>query len=149
MSTTVVCREVRPGAEDHQACLVVAASPEERGRAASKSLTDLTRLSEAKVQLQSRGIILGESPPLGSRCPTPTGPRVPIQITAHDDLGNEHRLIADSLEEYSLSSGSTLHYLHVPGVPADFQWLVGRTLELTELRPVAIGKSADPSADRG
>ncbi|MGH7224194.1 MAG: hypothetical protein ACRELF_13265, partial [Gemmataceae bacterium] len=58
----------------------------------------------------------------------------PIQIIAHDEYGKEHRLIADHLEEYNLSSGSTLYYLYASDAVCDYRWLVGRTLELAELR---------------
>jgi hypothetical protein len=52
----------------------------------------------------------------------------PVQIIAHDEQGKEHRLIANQLEEYSLSSGSTLYYLYVAEAPCECSWLVGRTL---------------------
>jgi hypothetical protein len=145
MNTTVVCREIRPGTEDRQSCLVVAASEDERGRAHLRSFPDVTNVSEVQAQLQARGIVLGGSPPRGAYGRTATRPSFPVRITAQDDRGNECVVMADSLEEYSLSSGSTLYYLRVPGAPAALQWLVGRTLELTELRPAGTAQAADPT----
>ena len=94
--------------------------------------TDASNLSEVKERLRSQGIVLGGLSLPARKTSTQSSLRSPVQIIAHDEQGKEHRLIADSLDEYSLSSGSTLYYLFVPQVPSDFQWLVGHTLELAE-----------------
>ena len=129
MNTTVVCREVRPASGNNKLCVVVASQDEREGVRAIDP-TDPSNLSEVKASLRFHGIVLGGPSQPASRSSLQSRLRSPVQIIAHDEGGKEHRLIADSLEEYSLSSGSTLYYLYVPGVPGDYHWLVGRILEL-------------------
>jgi hypothetical protein len=42
-------------------------------------------------------------------------------------------LIADKLEEYSLSSGSSWYCFSITAAPGDCHWLVGRVLEVAEV----------------
>src|SRR3989442_709192 len=119
MNTMVVCRDVRPAAENDKVCVIVASKDDlESVRAIDP--TDASNLSEVKERLRSQGIVLGGLSLPARKTSTQSSLRSPVQIIAHDEQGKEHRLIADSLDEYSLSSGSTLYYLFVPQVPSDF-----------------------------
>jgi hypothetical protein len=64
---------------------------------------------------------------------------------ARDEAGTEHRLNGELVEKYSLSSGSEWYHLHIPEVLSDCHWLVGRTLELSELagHPCNIGSTQE------
>ncbi len=94
---------------------------------------DASQLAEVRDRLHAQGIRLGEPLQAASTPKTESNPASPVQIVARDEDGNEHRLIADSVKEWSLSSGTTLYYLHIPEAIGDCHWLVGRTLELSEL----------------
>src|SRR5438477_11944112 len=112
MNTAVVCREVRAPTGDSKLCVIIA-SQDERECIREIDLTDDSSLTEVRDRLHAQGIVLG-GPLQPARRSTPQrSPASPYQITAHDDHGNEHRLIADYLEECSLSSGPTLYYLYV------------------------------------
>lgn len=131
MNATVVCRDVRPATESDKACVVVASRENVRHGTSEIDLTDPSILSEVRNRLHAAGIALGKPTQSTRNCSTQSGPRSPVQIIAHDENGKQHRLVADSVEEYSLSSGSILYFLYLSEVPADCQWLIGRTLELS------------------
>lgn len=132
MNTTLMCRDVRPATENKEGCLVVA-SRDVRHGVREIDITDASNLTEVKERLRAQGVVLGKQLPPAPRSNNQSSAASPIQIIAHDEHGKEHRLIADHLEEYSLSSGSILYYLYIPEAPCDCRWLVGRTLELAEL----------------
>jgi hypothetical protein len=132
MKTILVCRDVRPAIGNARVSLVVA-SQDEQADIRSIDPTDPLNHAEIKARLQSHGITLGGSSQPAIRSGAPNSLRSPFQVVALDEHGTEHRLVADSVEEYSLSTGSTLYYLYVPELHGDYHWLVGRTLELDEL----------------
>jgi hypothetical protein len=107
-------------------------------------LMDSSQLDEIRETLRSKGIRLGETLQAAPRSDTQSSPASPLQVVAHGEEGKEHRLIADSVEEYSLSSGSTLYFLQIPDALCDCRWLIGHTLELSELAgsPCNLGSSA-------
>jgi hypothetical protein len=144
MNTTVVCRDVIPATGNSKQCVVIA-SQDEREVVRSIDPMAASNLSEVRDRLHAHGIILGGPLPSTPRSSTQSSLASPVQVIANDEHGKEHRLIADHLEEYSLSSGSTLYYLYVPEAPGDCRWLVGRTLEITELASLQPG-SAKPGA---
>jgi hypothetical protein len=120
---------------------VIVASRDERGGACGIDPTTAPNIAEVRDRVRAEGIILG-----GTLQPTPRSGNQnclasPVEIIVHDEYGTEHRLIADYLEEYSLSSGSTLYYLYISAVPSNCRWLVGRALEVSELtRTKALGE---------
>ncbi len=131
MKTTVVCSEVRPATEK-PGCVVVAYREDRHGDRES-DLTDPSNLTAVRDRLRAQGILLG-GPLQPARLAGVQGSLAPpVQIIAHDERGSEHRLVADQLEEYSLSSGSTLYLLSLSESPCDCRWLVGLTLEVAEL----------------
>jgi hypothetical protein len=133
MNTTVVCREVRPANGSSKQCVVIAAQDERAGMRTIDP-TAPSNLAAVRDRMRAQGIVLG-GPLQPARQPgTQSRLASPVQIIAHDEQGHEHRLMADQLEEYSLSTGSTLYYLHVAEAPGDCGWLVGRTLEVAEFR---------------
>jgi hypothetical protein len=153
MNTPVVCREVRPAPGNGKLCVVIA-SQDEREGARALDPTAPSSLPEVRDRLHAQGIALGGPLQPARRCSTGGSPASPVRIIAHDERGKEHRLVADHLEEYSLSSGSTLYYLYVPEAPCDCRWLVGRTLEVAELggpQPdiAEPGAAADGGRDGG
>lgn len=131
MNTTIMCRDVRPATQNNKGCVVVAYRDVRYG-GREIDITDASNLPEVRDRLLAQGIVLGGSLQPASRASTPSSLASPVQIIAHDEYGKEHRLIADHLEEYSLSSGSTLYYLYVSDAACDYRWLVGCTLELAE-----------------
>lgn len=132
MNTTVMCRDVRPATENDEGCLIVAYRDVRHGDR-EIDITDASHLTEVKDRLRTQGIVLGGELPLAPRPSNQSSAASPVQIIAHDERGKEHRLIADHLEEYSLSSGWVLYYLYIAEAPCDCRWLVGRPLELAEL----------------
>jgi hypothetical protein len=131
MNTTVVCREVRPAVGGGKQCVVIA-SRDERAGVRTMDLAAPSDLTDVRDRLRAQGIVPG-GPLQPARGLVARGRLAsPVQIIAQDEHGREHRLIADQLEEYSLSSGSTLYYLYVPEASSDCRWLVGRTLEVAE-----------------
>ena len=137
MNTIVVCREVRPATGNGQRCVVVA-SQEEREDAKAVEPRAAANLAEVRDRLHGRGIVLGGPLQPAQRSSTQSNRSSPVQIIAHDELGNEHRLTAVQVEEYSLSSGSTLYYLYVSEASSDCLWLLGRTLEVAEFENRSI-----------
>jgi hypothetical protein len=131
MKTTVVCRNVRPTTENDKRCVVIASRDDQAGDRLIDLTSDLD-LTEARNRLRAQGIVLGGPLQPAPRPGTPSGLTPPVEIIARDEQGKEHRLIADYLEEYSLSSGSTLYFFDVSEVLSDCRWLVGRTLEVVE-----------------
>ena len=131
MNATAVCRDVRSVAGKENVCAVIASQEEREGARVIDPL-DPSNFSEVRNRLQAQGIVLGEPSPLARRLDTQSHLRSPIQIIAQDEQGRKHTVIVESFEEYSLSSGSTLYYLYVSGVPSDFHWLVGHALELAD-----------------
>ncbi len=132
MNTTVVCRDVHRATENSNLWLIIA-SQDGQEVVRAVDLMAASNLTEVRDRLHAQGVVLGQ--PL-QPAPTPTAPSSlapPVRIITHDDDGNERQWLADRLEEYSLSSGSTLYYLYVPEAPCDCRWLVGRTLELAEI----------------
>jgi hypothetical protein len=132
MNKTVVCRDVRPATGTSKLCLVIASQDEEGGvRAIDPAAA--SNLTEVRDRMHAQGIVLGGTLQPAPRSGTQSSLASPIHVIAHDEHGKEHRLIADHLEAYSLSSGSTLYYLYLPEAPCDCRWLVGRTLEVLDL----------------
>jgi hypothetical protein len=132
MNTTVVCRDVHPATGNSKLCVLIASQDEPEGHTAIDP-TAPSAVTEVRERLHAQGIVLGGPLPPVPRSGTPSNLASPIQIIAHDEHGKKHRLIADHLEEYSLSSGSTLYYLYVSEAQCDCRWLVGRTLEVAEV----------------
>ncbi len=149
---TAVCREVRATTTDGKRCVVIA-SREERADIPTTDSAAATDMTEVKDRLRAQGIVLGGPLQAAPRASTQRTLASPIQILVHDDQGNEHRWIADQLDEYSLTSGSTLFYLYVPETPYDCRWLVGRTLQIAELGArspgIAEPRAAEISRDAG
>jgi hypothetical protein len=133
MTTTVVCREVRPAAGGGRQCVVVASRDEGADVGASDPMAP-SDLAEVRDRLRAQGIVLGGPLQAAERPSALSSLAYPVQLIAHDEHGQEHRLIADQLAEYSLSSGSTLYYFSVAEAPADCRWLESRTLEVAEQR---------------
>lgn len=133
MKTTVLCTDVRPATQSGTLCVVVASLDERQG-VRETDMSDASNLSEVRDRLRDQGITLGgplqDDPSSGTR----SGVASPVEIIAHDEQGGEHRFVAEALEEYSLSSGSTLYFLYVRDAPSECNWLVGRALELMPLR---------------
>ena len=132
MKATVVCRGVRPATGNSKLCVVIA-SQDEREVARAIDLTAASDLTEVREQLRAQEIVLGRPLKPAPRLSTQSSLASPIEIIAHNEHGQEHRLTVDHLEEYSLSSGSTLYYFYVLDTSCDCRWLVGRTLEVAEL----------------
>jgi len=132
MITTVQCSDVRPATENDKGCVVVAYRDVPTGPR-EIDITDASNLTEAKERLHAQGIALGRPLQPVQMSGTPSRPASPVQIIARDEHGKQHRLIAEHVDEYSLSCGSTLYYLYVPQASCDCRWLVGRTLEIAEL----------------
>ena len=132
MNTTLLCRDVRPATENNKGCVVVAYRDVRYGER-EIDLTDAANLAEVRERLRAEGIVLGGPSQPTREAGTQNNLASPVQIIAHDEHGNEHRLIADYMDEYSLSSGLLLYYLYVSKEPCDCQWLVGRTLEVAEV----------------
>jgi hypothetical protein len=132
MNTTVVCREVRPATGNGKLCVVIA-SQDEREDVRAIDPADAAHLLEVRDRLHAQGIVLGGPLQPAPRSSTRSNIVSPIQIIAHDERGEAHRLIVDHLEEYGLSSGSTLYFLYVPEASCACSWLVGRALEVAEL----------------
>ncbi len=131
MNSTIVCQDVRPEPGNSNRCVVIAAKDDPEGERAL-DLTAVSNLAEAKDQLRARGIVPG-GPLLHAPGPAkPNGLAAPIEIIARDQHGKEHRLLADHVDAYSLSSGSTLYYFYVSEAPRDCRWLVGHTLDIAE-----------------
>lgn len=129
MNTTLLCRDVRPATENNKECVVVAYRDVRHGER-EIDLTDAANLADVRERLRAEGIVLGGSLQPAPKAGTQNNMTSPLQIIAHDEHGEEHRLIADHLDEYSLSSGMLLYYLYVSQAPCDCRWLVGRTLEV-------------------
>lgn len=138
MSTLVICKEVRPATGGGKRCVVIASRDERPGVGAIDASTPST-LAEVRERLRTQGVLLWGPLQPAQRLSTPSRPASPVQIIALDEHGHERRLVADNLEEYSLSTGSALYYLHVAETPGDCGWLVGRTVEVAEVgtRPPA------------
>lgn len=132
MTTTVVCREVRPATGNSKQCVVIASQNEREG-VRTVDLTAASDLTEVRERLRAQGIVLGGSLQPAPRPGTQSGLASPIEIIAHTEHGKVHRMSVDHLEEYSLSSGSTLYYFYVPDTSCDYRWLEGRTLEVAEV----------------
>ena len=126
---TVVCRDVRPTTADSKQCVVIASQDERADMPAMDPLA-ATNMTEVRDRLHAQGIVPGGPLQAAPRATTPSSLASPLQIIAHDEHGNEHRWVVDQLDEYRLSSGSTLLYLYVPETPCDCRWLVGRILEV-------------------
>src|SRR5687767_226007 len=125
MNTIVVCSDVRPVPENNKECVVVAYQDLRHGLRE----TDIPSIvTEIRDRLRAQGIVLGGPLPAAPRTGTQSSLASPIQIFAHDEHGKEYRWIADTMEKYILSSGSTLFYLHIPEAPRDCRWLVGPAL---------------------
>ena len=131
MKTLVICREVRSEVLNDHARLIIIATQDDAESTRSIDLTDLSQLSEVKAKLESHEFVLGGSPLGGKPHAQRTLPSS-IELTANDELGGQHLLIADSWEEYKLSSGSTLYYFYIADAPADYHWLVDRRLEICD-----------------
>ena len=132
MTTTVVCREVRPANGSSQRCVVIASQDDREGVRAIDPLAP-SSLAAVRDRLRAQGIVLGGPLQPAQRPGARSSLASPVQLTARDEWGKEHWLIADQLEEYSLSSGSTLYYFYVSEAPCDCSWLVGRTLAVADL----------------
>ena len=128
-----ICRDVHSETLNGQAHLVIVASQDEQERVRAIDLTDLSKSADIKANLESQGIALGATP-LSVKVHAQSTLPPSIQLTAHDDLGREHLLIADSWQEYSLSSGSALYYFYIPDSSGDYRWLVGRTVKVTDVQ---------------
>src|SRR5215471_7780304 len=118
MKTTVVCREVRPTTENGKRCVVIASRDESEGERLA-DITAISDLTEVRDRLRAQGIVFGGPLQPAPRPGTPSGLTPPVEIIARDEQGKEHRLIADYLEKYSLSSGSTLYFFDVPEALSD------------------------------
>lgn len=129
MTTTVLCTEVRPATDNNRGCVIVA-SRDGRHGSTEIDLADTSRFPEVKDRLRAQGLVPGGPLPPAPRSSGAGSRTSPTQLIIHDEQGKEHRLIADELEEYSLSSGSSLYYFHVAEAPLDCRWLVGRALEV-------------------
>ena len=132
MNPSIICREVRPEIRNGQEYLVIVASQDERTSERWQEVTDPTTWGAIKARLTSQGIALGEAS-LALKPSVPSRSDSTIQLAATDDRGRIHGLIADGLEAYSLSSGSTLSYFFVPNAPGDFHWLVGRHVDVQDV----------------
>ena len=133
MNRSVICRDVRSETLNGQAHLVIVASQDERESVPSIDITDLSKLADIKAKIEAEGIVLGGTS-LSAQSHVHSSLSSSMQLTAHDDLDRKHVLIADCLEEYSLSSGSALYYFYIPDSSSDFHWLVGRTLRVTDVQ---------------
>lgn len=142
MNTAIVCREVRPATGNSKRCVVIA-SQDEREVVRPIDLTAASDLTEARDRLRAQGIVLGGPLQPASSPGSQSSLASPLEIIARDERGKEHRLLVDHLEEYSLSSGSTLYYFYLPETLCDCLWLVGRTLEVAKLgnRPPDIAEA--------
>jgi hypothetical protein len=142
MTTTVICTDIRPVTENGDGCVIVAAAPGGGGGAGVIDPRAASSLPEIRDRLLAEGIVLG-----GPLQPAPT-PNTqshltpPVEIIGHDEHGKEHRLSADRLEEYRLSSGSALYYLFVRQMACDCRWLLGQTLAVAEVstRPPGVAE---------
>src|SRR5437899_1741290 len=145
MKTTVVCKDVRPATEGNKECVVVACSDEPQD-VREVDVTDALILAGARDSLRAQGMILGGPLQAARTAGTQSKPDSPVEIIAHDEDGQEQRLIADHSEEYCLSSGSTLYYFYISELPGDCRWLVGRTLEIVgeSKRTLDVGDGAGP-----
>lgn len=127
-TTTLRCKEVRPGTENHEGCILVAfenVCPIER----EVDLSDASVLTKARDSLRAQGIVLRGSSQVAHDT-RPKDKSSPVQIIAHDDTGDEQRLMVDRLDEYRLSSGSSLYYLHTSESADNCRWLVDRDLSV-------------------
>jgi hypothetical protein len=132
MKTRIICRDVRSDALNDQARLIIIASQDKGESSRSIVATDLSDLSKVKTKLDSLGIVLGGTSTTTAKSPAQTSGRSPVELTASDELGRQRSLIADSWEEYELSSGSTLYYFYITDAPGDYHWVVGRELEMCQ-----------------
>jgi hypothetical protein len=130
MNAIVICSDVRP-ATDNDGASIVVVSRDETVAAREADPTDISNLSEVRKRLHAQGMTLGEQL---QRARTSGSDMLcrPDCIVAHDEQGKRHRLTIESLEDYSLSSGSTLYFLRITESLSSCRWLVGRTLELRE-----------------
>jgi hypothetical protein len=147
MTTPVICRDVRSEIRNDQARLVIVASQDEPESVRSVDVTDEAKMSELKAKLASQGIVLG-GPSVAGKPRAPSNLCSSTRLTAQDERGRKHLLIADCAEEYQLSSGSILYYFYIPDAPGDYRWLVGRTLNISEGQQSLDGPDDAPLNDR-
>src|SRR5437868_11918663 len=118
MKTTVMCRDVRPASEGNAGCVVVAGKDARHGTP-EIDITDTAKLTEVRDRLRALGLVLGGPGQPSESSSARTNLAAPVEIIAHDDDGKEHRFIADTFEEYRLSSGGELHYFFLAETPDD------------------------------
>jgi hypothetical protein len=145
MTILAVCRDVRPTTGNGSDCMVVASRDEPGGVRTTDSLDPL-RSPDIRQRLERQGIVLGGPLPPAAKTGVPSSTAAPVEISAHDEHGQEHRLLADSVEECRLSSGSALYYLTVRAAPQDCSWLVGRPLQLTRASFMASTRESNARA---
>ncbi len=137
MIARVICRDARTESLDGRNTLVIVASHDEPESPRNVDLTDPAVLAQLNAKLASEGVVLGG--PLVPHKPQACGvPQEPLHVSAQDDSGQPHCLTIDSFDKYDLSVGSALYYLYIAPPPANYHWLIGKTLELSEEKPETV-----------
>jgi hypothetical protein len=144
MMIHAICRDIRPHGEDaNGGSIVVAAADDALGSSVACLPIDPSTLTKARSTLAALGIVLGGSGSANTGRTAPSedhanGLRSPVQISAQDECGKEHSLCAQSMEEYSLSSGGKLYFLGVSEAADKLQWLRGKALTLTTVESCPV-----------
>jgi hypothetical protein len=132
MAGELVCHEVRPIAENGEACVLIT-SQDDRGTAVELPTLESLNAGELKKGLRSSGIVLGGPLQLATTRLRWIWATPACEIVACDGTSEEYRLSVDRMEEYHLSVGSKLYCFQVAKPPSICSWLEGKTLEMREL----------------
>jgi hypothetical protein len=130
---TAICEKVERSSRDGRECLLVIASSDVQTGTLGRPPIDENWLTGAKNKLASMGLKLGGAP--STKTPEAMAdtrneyPAPPVDIHVNCQPP-ENDILAEQMEVYELSSGSTIVFLYVFDMRDNLQWMIGKRIEL-------------------